>query len=158
MTKQPISRHASRKSQGARSIGGASICNTIFSSTILSIEDKEEREYVDWDEDGRHITKLNDQQWVLQRKKIGLSCHTEKIATKKRNSKTQKKEIVRFLKSFLRKECVKYVRDSQKQQPPKGACPAAKGDNTWPCYCGAPEYEHKPRQVIIILLDTTYVK
>lgn len=87
-----------------------------------------------------------------------MSCHTEKIATKTQYSKTQKQETIRFLKSFKRKECVKYVRDSQKQQPTKGASSAAKGDNTWPCYCGAPEYEHKTRRVIMILFDTTYVK
>ena len=71
-------------SAGVRSIGASSIAGSVYASTILSIDEEENHDYVDWDDDGRHIAQLNDQQWVLQRKKIGLSRHTEKIESKKK--------------------------------------------------------------------------
>ena len=76
-------------SAGLRSIGTPrSVAGSIYASTIISIDEDESHDYVDWDDDGRHIAQLNDQQWVLQRKKIGLSRRTEKITSKKHDSET----------------------------------------------------------------------
>ena len=135
-------------SAGVRSVGASSLAGSIYASTILSIEEDETSNYADWDDDGRHIAKLNDQQWVLQRKKIGLPRRTEKIATKKQDSETKKRKKLNFFKSFKRKECVKYIPGPEKRKKPKGAPQAPKGANTRPCYCGAPEYEHKRRYAI----------
>ena len=132
-------------SAGVRSVGASSLAGSIYASTILSIDEDESRDYVDWDDDGRHIAQLNDQQWVLQRKKIGLPRRTEKITSKKQDSETKKRTKLSFFKTCKRKECVKYVTDPEKRKQPKGASQAPKGANTRPCYCGAPEYEHKKR-------------
>ena len=144
----PISRHQSAR---RNSVAGSSVAGgSIRASTILSIEnDYEQRQaaYVDWDSDGRHVTQLNDQQWVLQRKKIGLSRRTERSATKEKDSQKRKQSILKFLQSFKRNECVRYVRD------PKRSRSHFKNDlsedyTAWPCYCGAPEQEHKKRYVL----------
>ena len=133
-------------SAGLRSIGTPrSIAGSVYASTILSIDEDETTDYVDWDDDGRHIAQLNDQQWVLQRKKIGLSRRTEKITSKKHDSETKKRKKLSFFQTFKRKECVKYVPDPEKRKKPRGAPSAPRGSNPRPCYCGAPEYEHKKR-------------
>ena len=138
-----IRRHPSAS---IRSIGTPrSIAGSVYASTILSVDDEESPDYVDWDDDGRHIAQLNDQQWVLQRKKIGLSRRTEKITSKKQDSETKKRKKLSFFQTFKRKECVKYVADPAKRKKPRGAPSAPKGASARPCYCGAPEFEHKKR-------------
>ena len=141
-------------SAGVRSVGNGSVAGSVYASTILTIESQPEpsNDFVDWDDDGRHIGRLNDQQWVLQRKKIGLSRRTEKIEYKKQDSESKKRKKLKFFRSFKRKECVKFVPDPTKKKKPRGATSPKKGQITkeqkWPCrpcYCGAPEYEHKKR-------------
>ena len=86
----------------------------------------------------------------MQRDKLGLSFKRENKTSAKHRAERQRKAEVIFLKTFKRKECVKYVKDLTKQQPGLDASAKAKGANTCPCYCGAPESEHNKRQVTMI--------
>ena len=134
-------------SAGLRSVENGSVAGSVYASTILTIESQSEvsSDFGNWDDDGRHIGRLNDQQWVLQRKKIGLSRKTEKIEHKKQDSEAKKRKKLKFFRSFKRKECVKFVPDPERKKRPRGAPLPQKGQNPRPCFCGAPEYEHKKR-------------
>ena len=113
----------------------SSIGGSIFASTILSIEDQSD------EEDSMQL--LNDQQWVLQRKKIGLSRKTSRSLAKVSSNNAKKSSTIQFLKSFRRKECLRFVKDPSKKFRPRGAGPGPKRCDM--CYCGAPEDEHKSR-------------
>ena len=58
----------------------------------------------------RKVPRLNDQQWIMHRKKIGLSRKIKSPKQKTGDSKSRKEDIVTFIRSnFKRKECVNYV-------------------------------------------------
>ena len=118
-------RSASGNSQKSLDTVSLSSSNSIVASTIWSLEN----------ETVKKVPRLNDQQWIMQRKKIGLS---RKIKSPKQKDKTQskKEDIVSFIRNnFKRKECVNYVCDSNSNH--------SKIRRLAPCYCGATEKEHK---------------
>ena len=102
---------------------------SIYASTIWSVNNEALK---------RKLPKLNDQQWIMQRKKIGLS---RKIKTpkhlkgKKKGSKVDLKTFV--ITNFKRKECNKYVHNSSGTETES---------RTAPCHCGAPRIEHVQHQ------------
>lgn len=78
----------------------ASLTDSVYASTILSMENEEMQHR-------RASTKLNDQQWVLQRKKIGLSRRTKKFISKVKSDHNQKRHVLEFItKNFSRKVSV----------------------------------------------------
>ena len=117
-----------------RSISSAGTNASIYASTILSLEaeDQEAEE-----------EPLNDQQWVLQRKKIGLSRRTKRSLEKVNQNASKRNHLASFLKSFKRKECVRFVEDPSSKGRPLAAGPGPKYEKA--CFCGAPLDEHKSR-------------
>ena len=88
----------------------------------------------------RKVPRLNDQQWIMHRKKIGLSRKIKSPKQKTGESKSRKEDIVTFIRSnFKRKECVSYVHN-----------PGGDTKDTYtkvhrhrPCHCGATAEEHR---------------
>ena len=94
-------------------------------STIWSLEN----------ESVSRIPRLNDQQWIMQRKKIGLSRNVKRMMKNKESKERSKSNMISFIETnFKRKECVSYVHNEN-------------GRNSHirprPCYCGAMEREHR---------------
>lgn len=118
---------------------GSSIGGSIYASTILSMG--EDNSGDDAFLDGNAV--LNDQQWVLQRKKIGLSRKTNRAFIGVAHAQSKTKNALSFVKSFRRKECVHFVPDLGRRTRPYGAGPGTIEES--PCYCGAPEDQHKTR-------------
>ena len=54
-------------------------------------------------EDGFDEEPLNDQQWILQRKKIGLSRRTKRSLRRVNQTESKNRNVSSFLKSFKRK-------------------------------------------------------
>ena len=101
---------------------------SVYASTIWSMESQQMKK----------VPKLNDQQWVMQRKKIGLSRKVKKTQQDKQEHEQNKSRFISFMESkFKRKECVQYV---HKDIPGTSSNPRVR-----PCYCGATEVEHKTR-------------
>ena len=91
---------ASRQSLDTESLSSSRSRPSVYASTIWSLEN----------ESTRSVPRLNDQQWIMQRKKIGLSRKIK--SPKQKNAKSKKEDIVSFIKNnFKRKECVNYVVD-----------------------------------------------
>ena len=102
-----------------------SISDSLYASTILSIEE----------ENRRQKKTLNDQQWVLQRKKIGLSRKAAKTLQAKIHQERSKMSAITYIEThFNRKECVNYVHNEVPSHPVKN-----------PCFCGAEKSDHKSR-------------
>lgn len=98
-----------------------SIGESLYASTILSIEE----------ETRRNNKQLNDQQWVLQRKRIGLSRRAMKTLQATVDSNKDKMTAINFIEThFNRKECVQF-------------CPAPPSTDV--CHCGSKETEHTSR-------------
>ena len=117
------------------SIGSAGTSASIYASTILSLEAEDLEDEAE---------PLNDQQWVLQRKKIGLSRRTKRSLEKVNQNATKRNHVSSFLKSFKRKECVRFVEDPASKGRPLAAGPGGpESENA--CFCGAPRDEHKSR-------------
>ena len=94
------SSRSSRKSLDTESINSSRSRPSVYASTIWSLEN----------ESTRSVPRLNDQQWIMQRKKIGLSRKIK--SPKQKNAKSRKEDIVSFIKNnFRRKECINYVQD-----------------------------------------------
>ena len=123
-----------KKPSKRRSISSAGTNASIYASTILSLEaeDQEAEE-----------EPLNDQQWVLQRKKIGLSRRTKRSLEKVNQNASKRNHIASFLKSFKRKECVRFVEDPASKGRPLAAGPGPSHEKA--CFCGAPTDEHRSR-------------
>lgn len=123
-----------KKPSKRRSISSAGTNASIYASTILSLEaeDQEAEE-----------EPLNDQQWVLQRKKIGLSRRTKRSLEKVNQNASKRNHIASFLKSFKRKECVRFVEDPASKGRPLAAGPGPRHEKA--CFCGAPQDGHKSR-------------
>lgn len=117
-------------------VGSSSTLNgSLYASTVLSVEsDNVEDDYEE---------PLNDQQWILQRKKIGLSRRNIRIFQRASNDNTKRQNEASFLKSFQRKECVRFVPDPQSKGRPMAAGPGVADEKA--CYCGAPRDLHKSR-------------
>ena len=116
-------RSASGHSHKSLDTVSLSSSNSVVASTIWSLEN----------ETARKVPRLNDQQWIMHRKKIGLS---RKIKSPKQKDKTKskKEDIVSFIRNnFKRKECINYVCNPND----------SKMRRLTPCYCGATEREHK---------------
>ena len=121
--------------RGSLKSTGSSLGASVYASTIVSM---------DTDDSDEDAEPLNDQQWVLQRKKIGLSRKTKRSLARVNQSESKKNSIVAFLQSFKRKECVRYVPFTKNMTGrPLGARPGPEGG--YPCHCGSPEDEHKSR-------------
>ena len=74
-----------------------SIGESVFASTILSMEQEQERK----------APRLNDQQWVLQRKRIGLSRKSKKTREAAEQREQSKARTIAFYRSnFSSAECV----------------------------------------------------
>ena len=102
--------------------------DSVYASTIWSMENEQVKK----------VPKLNDQQWVMQRKKIGLSRKVKKTQQDKQEHERNKSKFISFMESkFKRKECVQYTHHDI---PGNAANPRFK-----PCFCGATEVEHKTR-------------
>ena len=103
---------------------------SVVASTIWSLER----------ETARKVPRLNDQQWIMHRKKIGLSRKIKSPKQKTGESKSRKEDIVTFIRSnFKRKECVNYVHN------PDGDTrdTYTKVHRHRPCHCGATAEEHR---------------
>ena len=103
---------------------------SVVASTIWSLER----------ETARKVPRLNDQQWIMHRKKIGLSRKIKSPKQKTGDSKSRKEDIVTFIRSnFKRKECVNYVHN------PDGDTrdTYTKVHRHRPCHCGATAEEHR---------------
>ena len=75
---------------------------------------------------------INDQQWVLQRKKIGLSRRNKKVLQNKLAAEKQKMSAITYIQThFNRKECTKFIGDGSDQDQ---------------CLCGLTRTKHKTRQ------------
>ena len=117
------SRSASGHSQRSLDTVSLASSNSIVASTIWSMEN----------ETVRKVPRLNDQQWITQRKKIGLSRKI-KSPKKKDKTKSKKEDIVSYIRNnFKRKECVNYVSNPSDSKHRSHA----------PCYCGATKKDHK---------------
>ena len=116
-------RSASRNSHKSIDTVSLTSSKSIVASTIWSLEN----------ETARKVPRLNDQQWIMHRKKIGLSRKI-KSPKEKNKSKTKREDIVNFIRNnFKRKECVNYVCNNN----------GDKNVRMVPCYCGAAEREHR---------------
>ena len=145
----------------SRSLGGS-----IYASTVLSL-----------DADGPHEEDqpLNDQQWggstfhviltirnlhyslcyvcwqILQRKKIGLSRRTKRSLNTVNQSESKNRHLASFLRSFKRKECIRYVSDPNAKvrlETREARIKNAENKSTTTekaCFCGALREEHKTR-------------
>jgi len=118
---------------------GSSIGGSIYASTILSMGDNNDGD--DSLFDGNVV--LNDQQWILQRKKIGLSRKTNRALIGVNHAQYKTQNALLFVKSFRRKECVRFVPDLSRRTRPYGAGEGIIEES--PCFCGAPPDEHKTR-------------
>ena len=109
--------------------------STLYASTVLSVESEDlvGEEYEE---------PLNDQQWILQRKKIGLSRRTNRSLRRVNETENKKQNVSSFLQSFKRKECARFVPDPDSKGRPLAAGP---GPDEKACYCGAPRDHHKSR-------------
>ena len=117
-----------RRSIGTAKSRATSVAESMYASTILSIEE----------ENRKKKKTLNDQQWVLQRKKIGLSRRSTKTLQAKIQQEGRKMSAITFIEThFNRKECVHYVHQDTAWN---ANLPRVK-----PCFCGAQESEHKTR-------------
>ena len=78
-----------------------SIAESLYASTIMSLE-----------EDSRKTRwTMNDQQWVLQRKKIGLSRRSRRTLHAKLNEERTKMSAITYIHThFNRKECTEFSR------------------------------------------------
>ena len=100
-----------------------SIADSVYASTIMSGEVS----------DARSRFAMNDQQWVLQRKKIGLSRRNKKVLQNKLAAEKQKMSAITYIQThFNRKECTKFIGD-----------PAITLDQ---CLCGLKRDKHKTRR------------
>ena len=87
METESLASHKSRVSFG----------DSVYASTIWSMENEQVKK----------VPKLNDQQWVMQRKKIGLSRKVKKTRQDKQEYARNKEKFISFMEStFKRKECV----------------------------------------------------
>ena len=78
-----------------------SIADSVYASTIMSGEGGEVR--------GRFA--MNDQQWVLQRKKIGLSRRSRRTLHAKLNEQRNKMSAITYIHThFNRKECTEFTK------------------------------------------------
>lgn len=113
--------------------------SSVYASTILSME-------MDEEEERRARSSLNDQQWVLQRKKIGLSRRTKRSMRKVMGSEVHRNAVLDFIRNnFSRKECCQFVEDRSRRFKlrPMAASP---GPSDAPvCHCGKPDDEHHSR-------------
>ena len=74
--------------------------DSLYASTILSMEEEQRKKG----------PQLNDQQWVLQRKKIGLSRRSKKTREAREHAEESKAQTIAFYQSnFSRRDCVQYV-------------------------------------------------
>ena len=72
---------------------------------------------------------MNDQQWVMQRKKIGLSRRNKKVLQNKLAAEQQKMSAITYIQThFNRKECTKFIGD---------------GTDLDKCLCGLTKSKHK---------------
>ena len=72
---------------------------------------------------------MNDQQWVMQRKKIGLSRRNKKVLQNKLAAEQQKMSAITYIQThFNRKECTKFIDD---------------GTVLDKCLCGLTKSKHK---------------
>ena len=118
-----------KKSQKRRqSLNSTGTTTTLYASTILSLE----AEDLEAEEE-----PLNDQQWILQRKKIGLSRRTKRSLEKVNQNATKRNHVSSFLKSFKRKECIRFVEDPASKGRPLAAGSGGP-DTEKACFCGAP--------------------
>ena len=124
------------KRPGSALSSTSSLGASVYASTVVSMDTDDE----DIDEE-----PLNDQQWILQRKKIGLSRRTKRSLRKVNQSESKKNNLASFLQSFKRKECVRFVTDPSSKGRPFAS---GKGPSSKACFCGAPFDEHKTRQDI----------
>ena len=96
-----------------------------YASTIWSLEN----------ESSKKVPRLNDQQWIMHRKKIGLSRKTKRTQDKFTKKKTKGEDLKSFLQNnFKRKECINFVHN------PEGFKTITRPR---PCFCGATDKEHK---------------
>ena len=94
-----------------------SIADSVYASTIMSQEEDARR--------NRYA--MNDQQWVLQRKKIGLSRRSKKALEARLVEERQKMSAITYIHThFNRKECTRFVEVYKNY-----------------CACGLASYEHK---------------
>ena len=102
----------------------ASLASAV-ASTVWSLEN----------ESARRIPRLNDQQWIMQRKKIGLSRNVKRMKQNKESKQRSKSNMISYIENnFKRKECVSYVHN------PEGKNSHIRAR---PCYCGATQPEHR---------------
>ena len=74
--------------------------DSLYASTILSMEEEQRKKG----------PQLNDQQWVLQRKKIGLSRKSKKTREAREHAEESKAQTIAFFQAnFSRRDCVQYV-------------------------------------------------
>lgn len=119
-------------------VSTSSLGASVYASTVVSMD-------LDTDDEDFDEEPLNDQQWILQRKKIGLTRRTKRSLRKVNQSESKKNNLASFLQSFKRKECVRFVTDPSSKGRPFAS---GKGPSGKTCYCGAPIDEHKTRQDI----------
>ena len=102
----------------------ASLASAV-ASTVWSLEN----------ESARKIPRLNDQQWIMQRKKIGLSRNVKRMKENKESKKRLKSNMISYIENqFKRRECCSYVHN------PEGPNSHIRAR---PCHCGATEPEHR---------------
>ncbi len=129
----------------AAGVESSGVGSSLYASTVVSIEME--------GDDSRmrngghsHDRRLNDQQWVLQRKKIGLSRRTKAALRKVKEEESHKNSVLDFIRNnFSRKECVKFVEDKSRRSLPRplGASPGP--EDAPVCHCGKPDDEHHTR-------------
>ena len=113
---------------GSRASFSSSLGGSVYASTILSVEE----------EGRRRAPVLNDQQWVLQRKKIGLSRKSKKTRQAVEQRQEQKANTIAFYRAnFTKRECVHYVHNPHS--------PTVAPHRPRPCHCGAPPEDHRSR-------------
>ena len=82
-----------------------SVGESLYASTVLSLGEQETRR--------RGAKPLNDQQWVLQRKRIGLSRKSMKTLQASLDTQKVKMTAITYIEThFNRKECMKFLASS----------------------------------------------
>ena len=80
--------------------GLSSMGDSLYASTILSMEEEQRKKG----------PQLNDQQWVLQRKRIGLSRKSMKTLQASLDTQKNKMTAITYIEThFNRKECMKFL-------------------------------------------------
>ena len=130
---QALVAHDRRSSRDTVRSHTTSVGESLYASTVLSLGEEETRR--------RGAKPLNDQQWVLQRKRIGLSRKSMKTLQASLDTQKNKMTAITYIEThFNRKECMKFLTSSA---------------SSLHCHCGSLASAHtSPQEDVAVAQDS----